>query len=335
MKFPGRLFRSLFGAAMAFVVVGSGLSVTSAYAVSKPMLIKVGHVVSKDSPYNIGAEKLRDIIKEKTNGRYVLQIYPNATIGSERDLIEGVQMGSVGIAITATAPMANFYDQLNCVEIPFLIQNYAHADKVFEGKIGEKLADEVTKAVGVKCLGFWENGFRSLVTRDRKVNSVADIKGLKIRTMENSYHQALWKALGADPTPMAWGDAYTAVQQGALDGLENAIVLLYSLKCGEITKYLAVTEHIYSAGIVVMNQDIWNSLSDADKVIFQAAFKEAGTYERSEARKQATAAEQGLAKQGLTVTHPDKKGFEEATRDVRAKLAKPYKEIAAQIEALE
>lgn len=298
-------------------------------------VIKLGNSVSEDSPYNIGAQKFKEIVEEKTNGRYEIQIYPNSQIGGERDLIEGVQMGSVGISITASAPVANFCKELNVLEIPFLIRDYDHADKILLGDIGNELEEKVSNSAGVKCLGFWDNGFRSLVTRDKKVEHVSDIQGLKIRTMENSYHQALWKALGADATPMAWGDAYTAVQQGALDGLENAISLLYSLKTAEITKYLAVTEHLYSAGIVLMNQDIWNSMSAEDQAIFEEAFSEAGLYEREEARKLADDAEAGMAAEGLEVTHPDKQELYDATKDVRAELSKDFEDLVARIEAVE
>ena len=323
------------GSAQTTQAAGTGETAAVATGSSDAIVIKLGNSVSEDSPYNIGAKRFKEIVEEKTDGRYEIQIYPNSQIGGERDLIEGVQMGSVGISITASAPVANFCKDLNVLEIPFLIRDYDHADKVLLGDIGKELGDKVSSSAGVKCLGFWDNGFRSLVTRDKKIEHVSDIQGLKIRTMENSYHQALWKALGADATPMAWGDAYTAVQQGALDGLENAISLLYSLKTAEITKYLAVTEHLYSAGIVLMNQDIWNNMSAEDQAIFEEAFSEAGLYEREEARKLASEAEAGMAAEGLEVTHPDKQELYDATTEVRAELSKDFADLVAKIEAVQ
>jgi tripartite ATP-independent transporter DctP family solute receptor len=229
--------------------------------------------------------------------------------------------------------VANFAPELGVVELPFLIRDFAHADRVFMGPIGKDLCDKVTASSGSKCLGLWENGFRSLVNNKRPINSVEDIKGLKIRTMENSAHQALWKALGADPVPMAWGDAYTAVQQGALDGLENAITLLYSLKTNEISKYLAVTEHLYSPAVVLMQQDIWDGMTPEDQKVFQDSFNEVSIYEREVSRSDAGKAEEGLANQGMEVTHPDKEGFRKATEQVKAELSKNFTDIVAQIEA--
>lgn len=302
-------------------------------AAQKQVVIKAGHVVSTADNYHLGLTKMAELIAERTNGRYKIEVYPNAQIGSERDLIEGIQLGSVGMCVVATAPVANFAPGLGAVELPFLIRDFEHADRVFMGPIGQELCDQVSDSAGVKCLGLWENGFRSMVNSKRPINSVEDIKGLKIRTMENAAHQALWKALGADPVPMAWGDAYTAVQQGALDGLENAITLLYSLKTAEITKYLAVTEHLYSPSIVLMQEGIWGKMSDEDKKIFADTFAEVSLYERQVSREAAAKAEEGLKAQGLAVTHPDKEGFRKATEQVKKDLSKKFTEIVARIEA--
>jgi TRAP-type C4-dicarboxylate transport system, periplasmic component len=151
--------------------------------------------------------------------------------------------------------------------------------------------------------------------------------------MENAAHQALWKALGADPVPMAWGDAYTAVQQGALDGLENAITLLYSLKTAEITKYLAVTEHLYSPAVVLLQEGIWKKMSPEDQKIFMDTFAEVSVYEREVSREAAAKAERGLAEQGLAVTHPDKEGFRKASEPVKKELSQKFSEVVARIEA--
>ncbi len=302
-------------------------------AAQKQVVIKAGHVVSTADNYHLGLTRLADLIAERTNGRYKIEVYPNAQIGSERDLVEGIQLGSVGMCVVATAPVANFAPGLGVVELPFLIRDFDHADRVFMGPIGQELCAQVSDSAGVKCLGLWENGFRSMVNSKRPINSVEDIKGLKIRTMENSAHQALWKALGADPVPMAWGDAYTAVQQGALDGLENAITLLYSLKTAEITKHLAVTEHLYSPAIVLMQEGLWNKMSEADQKIFQDTFAEVSLYERQVSREAASKAEEGLRDQGLAVTHPDKEAFRRATEAVKKELSGKFTDIVARIEA--
>ena len=320
---------ALFFLSCAFLL----LIMPDASLAQKQVVIKAGHVVSTTDNYHLGLSRMAELIAERTGGRYKLEVYPNAQIGSERDLVEGIQLGSVGMCVVATAPVANFAPELGVVELPFLIRDFDHADRVFMGPIGQELCDKVSASAGVKCLGLWENGFRSLVNSKRPINSVEDIKGLKIRTMENSAHQALWKALGADPVPMAWGDAYTAVQQGALDGLENAITLLYSLKTAEITKHLAVTEHLYSPAVVLMQERIWKKMTPEDQKIFLDTFAEVSLYERQVSREAAGKAEDGLAAQGLAVTHPDKEGFRRATEGVKKDLGKKFSEVVARIEA--
>ncbi|MDO5688739.1 MAG: DctP family TRAP transporter solute-binding subunit [Tissierellia bacterium] len=302
-------------------------------ASAEKTVIKAAHVVTENDPYHLGLVRLKEIVEENTEGRYQIEIYPNGTLGSERDLVEGVQMGSIGMSVTATGPVGSFVSELSVIELPFLIRDYDHADKVLMGEIGEELSNKISVAANVKSLGFWENGFRSVVTRDKKIESVEDIKGLKIRTMENPVHMAAWTALGADPVPMAWGDAYTGVQQGALDGLENAISLLYSLKTSEITNYLTITEHVYSASSVLMNQKIWDGMSDADQQIFEDAFKEASAYEREVAREQSAEAEEKLVSEGLEVTHPNRDAFRELTKNVKDTLDGDFSDIISRIES--
>lgn len=296
--------------------------------------IKAGHVLATGSPYHMGMVKFGELVKTKTEGRYVIEIYPNGQIGSERDLIEGVQLGSVGMAIVASGPVSNFAPELAVVDLPFLFTGYEHADRVFKGNVGKYLAERVDEA-GLKCLGFWENGFRDLTNSKHPVKSVSDVKGLKIRTMENAMHQALWKALGADPVPMAWGDAYTAMQQGAIDGQENPLPIILAMKVSEVNEYLAITEHVYAPAVLIINDRIWKKMSDTDKAAFNEAFKEAGDYERAVNRQQVSEAISKLESQSMQVTYPDKKEFRAATAGIKQKLASQFGNLVSRIEAEE
>lgn len=300
----------------------------------KPTVIKAGHVLATSSPYHLGMEKLAELIEERTDGRYVMELYPNGQIGNERDMIEGVQMGSLGMAIVASGPMANFAPELGVVDLPFLFRDYDHADKVFNGEIGQELMSGIDKA-GFKALSMWENGFRNLTNNKRAINSVDDVEGLKIRTMENKMHQALWRELGVDPVPMAWGDAYTAMQQGAIDGQENPLPIILAMKVSEVNQYLAITEHVYAPAVLVMSGSMWDKVSDEDKLIIQECADEAGVYERTVSREQTENALKELESMGMTITHPDKSEFAEMSKEIKAELAKEFKEIFEKIENIQ
>lgn len=310
---------------------GCGGGTDEAATADTPTIIKAGHVLSTSSPYHLGMVKLAELIEERTEGRYVVELYPNGQIGNERDMIEGVQMGSLGMAIVASGPMANFAPELGVVDLPFLFRDYDHADKVFNGEIGQELMSEIDKA-GFKALSMWENGFRNLTNNKREINSVADVKGLKIRTMENRMHQALWRELGVDPVPMAWGDAYTAMQQGAIDGQENPLPIILAMKVNEVNQYLAITEHVYAPAVLIMSGSMWDKVSDEDKAIIQECATEAGVYERTVAREQAVSAMDELADMGMIITHPDKSEFAEMSKEIKAELAVEFKEIFERIE---
>lgn len=321
--------KKMYVLVLTFLVFMLCFSASVGYAA---IIIKAGHVLATKSPYHLGMEEFAKTVAQATEGRYVIEIYPNGQIGSERDLIEGVQLGSVDMAIVASGPVSNFSPELAVVDLPFLFRDYEHADRVFKGKIGMELAKKID-TIGVKCLGFWENGFRNLTNNKHPVNSVTDVKGLKIRTMENAMHQALWKSLGADPVPMAWGDAYTAMQQGAIDGQENPLPIILAMKVSEVNKYLAITEHVYAPAVVLLNLDIWENMSDADKAAIESAFLKAGDFERAVNRQQVKEGIAELEKQGMAVTYPDKNEFMKASEKVKKELAVKFGDLVSRIEA--
>ena len=164
--------------------------------------------------------------------------------------------------------MSNFIPEFGVFDLPYIFESQEHADNVFLGEIGQEYLD-MCESVNLKGLCTYESGFRCLTNSKRDVRSVEDVKGLKIRVMENDIHVALWQALGADAAPMAWGDAFTAMQQGALDGQENPLVLLETNGVPEINKHATKTEHIYNCTITLMSQKLWNEMSEEDRNLIQ------------------------------------------------------------------
>ncbi|MEJ5377368.1 MAG: TRAP transporter substrate-binding protein [bacterium] len=243
--------------------------------------MKLASSVAPDHPYNVGGQKFADLIKERTNGRIQIKIYPAGQLGKgEREMTEGVQQGAIELLVTSTGPQGGFSPSINILDFPFLFRDYDHVDSVLDGPIGRKLLDDFEKA-NLKGLAFWENGFRHLTNSKVPVKKVEDAKGLKIRTMENKVHLAAWKAAGLNPTPMAFGEVFTALQQKVIDGQENPVAVIYSSKFWDAgQKYLSLTGHVYSPAILMMSKKVFDSMPKEDQELFMKTALEVGKFQR-------------------------------------------------------
>lgn len=214
--------------------------------------LRMAQTSSETGAIGQSMEIFADRIYEATNGRYKIETYHNGQLGAEIDTIEGCQMGTIDIAVVNQSTLGNFISEFQALDIPYLITSTEQADDVFMGEIGQEFLDKLS---GVQLYGFgiWESGFRNLTNSKRDINSLEDVKGLKIRTMENQIHIAFWKAMGTDATPMSWGEAYTALQQGALDGQENPSTVILTNNVAQVNDRLAITQHAYSTVFLVMS----------------------------------------------------------------------------------
>lgn len=298
---------------------------------------KISLKISQTNPetYVIGrsCQHWADLVSEATDGRIEIVPYHSGTLGDERETAEACQAGNLDFAVVNTAVLENFIPDYGVFSLPYTFTGYEHADKVFLGDIGADMLSKLDD-VGLVGLSFWESGFRELTNSKRPVNSLEDVKGLRIRVMENQLHQELWNSLGADAVPMSWSDAYTALQQGAIDGQENAAITIESNAVQEINQYLAITDHIYGTCIVVASPKVWNSLSAEDQQILLDCMKETNTWERDEARSDADASIARMQESaGLEVSYPDKQEFIDATAGIRESYTQ-FADVLAQIEAV-
>jgi len=286
---------------------------TVGMGVAAPVTLKLAHVVSTSAPYHIGAIEFAKLVDQKTKGQVKIEIYPGGQLGKgERECIEGLQIGTIDLVATSTGPVGGFVPQMLVVDLPFLFRDNRHVDKVLDGPIGEGLLKDLSKA-GIKGLAFWENGFRNLTNNKRPVNKPEDVKGLKLRTMENEVHMDAFRTLGADPTPMTWGEVYTSLQQGVIDGQENPINIIRTHKIYEVNKNLALTGHVYSPALLLMNEKKLKSLPGDQQKALMAAAKEAAKFERKFIRDNEAKMLEELKGFGMQVTTPDKKLFQKAT----------------------
>lgn len=224
-------------------------------------------------------------VGEYSNGTIKVTDFPDNQLGNDETRFEMTQTGECDISIGSTSSVANAYNDFYIFDVPFMFLNKSEVyDIGFNGEAGQTILNGL-EDLGVKGLAFWENGFRNLTTNNKEVNGVADLKGLKIRTMENEIHLAAWKAMGANPTPMAFSELFTALQQGTVDGQENPIGIIVGNKFEEVQKYLFMTEHVYTPYYVVMNLDKYNSMTAEQQEALDKAMAEATLYqyERSQA----------------------------------------------------
>src|SRR5690606_7951511 len=225
---------------------------------------------STSSHYGAGADAFAASIEGASNGEYKIEHFPNSALGGEREVIEGLQLGTIDLAIVSTGATLNFVPQTGVFDIPFLFRDLAHARKVLDGDIGQKMLEEFPKR-GIVALAWGEQGFRHLTNNVRPVKTPEDAKGLKVRTTENPIHIAAFREIGILATPMAWPEVATALQQGTIDGQENPLSVIVSAKLPQLQKYLTLTAHVYGPALVLMSPNVYNGLSDADKEKFKKA----------------------------------------------------------------
>ena len=297
------------------------------------IVIRMAQASAADGAIGISMDNFAKDVEEKSNGRIVVHTFHNGQLGTERENIESVQMGNLDIAVVNQSVLVNFFPDIAVFDLPYTITSAEHADKVFLGEIGQSFLNKLPE-VRLHGLAIWESGFRNLTNSKREVNSADDVKGLRIRVMENKIHQDLWGALGADPVPMSWSDAYTGMQQGAIDGQENPATVIDKNNVVEVNKNMAMTEHCYSTVFLVMAPKTWDRLSPEDQKLITDCMNKASLDERALSRKMDKEAITTLESKGMVVTYPDKSLFIERSKPVREFYSKDFPELAAKIEAL-
>lgn len=242
--------------------------------------LKLGHVANPEKPYAIGAVKFAELVKEKTKGEVEIQIFPSSQLGNQRDLVEGLTFGTVDMTLTSTAVLANFLPKMAIFDLPFIFRDIPHTYKALD-TVGMEM-DKELEPTGLKLLAFFENGVRHLTNNVRPVKTPEDMKGLKIRVMEQPVYIEMMNALGANPTPMAFGELFTALQQGTVDGQENPVSHIWTKRFFEVQKYISLTGHTYSAEPLLISMITWNKLpADFQKAIADSA-SEALDWHRSQ-----------------------------------------------------
>ncbi|PAU74211.1 TRAP transporter substrate-binding protein [Halomonas salipaludis] len=308
----------------------------SEFADMDPVTLRLAHVVNEQDGFHIAAVKFQELVEERTQGAVNIDIYPNATLGDERTLLEGMQIGSIDMGVITNGPVANFVEEMAVFELPFLFPSPEAAYQVLDGPIGQELLDKLAD-VNLKGLAYAERGFRNLTNSQRPVSAPDDLDGLRIRVMENPVYTDTFRELGANAIPMAWTEALTAMQQGTIDGQENPVNVIHSFNLDETQSYMTLSRHTYAPAIFVMGMPVWNQLPEAAHDVLRDAAQEAAEHER---RMNADMEAEQLAElrdAGMEINDtPDIEAFQAAVAPVYDKYGEQFGDYLARIrEALE
>jgi tripartite ATP-independent transporter DctP family solute receptor len=286
--------------------------------------MKISISIGQNSHLGAGINTFAREVEKRTGGRYKVQSYYSGSLGGERESIEAVQLGTQELTVTSTGPVPNFVPEARILDIPFLFRDKAHARAVLDGPIGQEMLTKF-EPKGFKALAWGENGVRHMTNSKRAVTSPDDLKGLKMRTMENPVHIAAYKGLGIIPTPMAFPEVFTALQQGTVDGQENPLSVIMAAKFDQVQKHLSLTGHVYSPAIFLMNKASFDKLNAADKQAFLDAAKEAVKANRARVDEDDAKGVAELRSKGMQVVeNVDKSKYVAALTAVNAEFEKQF-----------
>lgn len=291
-------------------------------------VMKVAVATAPDRSLTKALYEFEKIVEEKTDGAIDVEVYPDGQLGGDLQVFEGLKMGSIEASTMSTGPIASFAPKLNVLDLPFLFKDTETAHVVLDGEIGEELLKEL-EGTGVIGLNYWENGYRHLTNNVREVKTAADVAGLKIRTLENDLHIDIWEALGAVPTPMAYTELFTALEQGVVDGQENPVGNVISNKMFEVQKYLTKTGHVYNASPFLVSETFWNKLSSEEQEIIRQAAEEAKVLQREMNAEEDNTAYEQLENEGMVIielSEEDRQTFVDAVQSVYEKYKADFGE---------
>jgi tripartite ATP-independent transporter DctP family solute receptor len=293
---------------IAILLAIFALITTSCDKLQKKQTIKLAHGLDMSHPVHKAMEFMATDLEKRSGGTLGIEIYPNQQLGNERQTVELLQIGSLGMTKVSAAIMENFSPNMKVFGLPFLFRDRAHSFDVLDGEIGQELLDGGQK-YWLKGLGYYDSGSRSFYTKEKPIEKPEDLKGLKIRVMESVTAMNMVNSLGGSPTPISWGELYTSLQQGVVDGAENNPPSFYLSRHYEVCKFYSLDEHTTVPDVLIMGTHLWNTLNEQEQEWVQASATASVKYQRvlwATAEKEAL---EEVQKAGVQITRPDKTLF--------------------------
>lgn len=288
---------------------------TPAAALAADVSIRLGHVLPESHSWHIATTGFAEEVNNRTSGRVAIEVFPSGQLGSEKDVIEGLQFGSVQAGLIGSGSFQGIEPRMGIIEMPYAWGARDQAFAALDGDLGAALSG-MLDAKGVKVLAWWENGFRNITNNVRPIEKPADLAGLKIRVTPDKVRLATFEGLGAEPAPLSFGELYSALQQGLFDAQENPLAIIYSASFFEVQKYVSLSEHIWGAATLTMSNATWNKISPEDQAIVLEAAVNWGLKQRDMV---AAANDELIAKleeKGMQFNQVDKAAFISAVEPI-------------------
>jgi len=242
-------------------------------AQDKPITLRLGHILNETSLYQVSAQRFADALAKNSGGRLKVDIFPNGQLGFERDLIEGMRLGTIDAAVVTNAPISGFEPRMMVLDLPFIFKSREGAFKVMDGDVGKKLFGYL-EAQNLKGLAYFDAGWRMVVSTKKPLVRPEDYPGTRFRVMENPLYVSTFKSLGVNATPMNWGEVYSGLRQGTIDSLDLPVYVIYQAKIYEVAKYMAATEHMFTPVVLMMSNAKFKSLpADLQAVVTRTALE--------------------------------------------------------------
>ena len=297
----------------AFLIASSIVLAGGCKATTDTKSLKLAHGLDPTHPVSKAMEFMADRCAEISEGKLLIETYPSGQLGSEQQCVELLQIGSLAITKVSSAVMESFTEQYKVLGLPYIFKSKEHSFRVLDGDIGDELLTS-TEPYWIRGLCFYDAGARSFYTINTPINRPEDLKGLKIRVMKSITAMETVKALGGSPTPISWGELYTALQSGVVDGAENNPPSFYTSHHYEVCKYYSINEHTMVPDVLIISKKIWDDLTEQQKSWLQQAVDESVVKQRqlwAESEKESL---EEVQKAGVTVTYPDKTPFAEKVK---------------------
>ena len=288
------------------------------YTQGDKITIKIAHVSQEGVPIDVASKKLGDMLNEKTGGRITVNVFPASALGNNTELLEQLQMGTLEMAISSVAFLGAFTETTKLLDLPYLFQSNEAAEEVLDGDVGQTIFENLQPA-GFEGMAWLATGWRH-VTANKEIHKPEDMKGLRIRVMENQMHIDHFNALGASAVPMAFSELYTALQNGTMDAHENPFANIDGNRLYEVQKYIIKTGHIYDTSPLLASKTWWDSLSESDQKLIRECVNEMVTYERELSASNEAELEEKIGNNGtnvvITLTDEERQAFKDAAQPV-------------------
>ena len=280
-------------------------------------VLRIAHSLNQDHPVHLALEHMGTRLYELSGGEMSLVIYPGAQLGSEREVIELLQIGALAMTKVSTISMEGFADDMRVFSVPYIFEDNEHFWRVLNGEVGQELLDSLSPVL-LKGLGYYDAGSRSFYMTDGPVRTPADLAGKKVRVLPSRASIDMVQALGGSATPISWGELYTALQQGVVDGAENNPPSYYLSKHYEASKYYSLDEHTSVPDLIIISAKVWDGLSAEEQEWLMQAMRESTVYQRKLWEKASQDALDKVRAAGVEVIYPDKKPFQDAVAGLKA-----------------